>query len=101
MRLLGGIQIWPWIWWASWPIGKLECYEDSIVVRAWPLRVLIPLRDIDAVEFKKMNIWRILLGDRLEIRHHAGAPNRIDFSWYGLSSVVRVLEQKGVRVVTK
>ena len=100
MRLLG-IEFSPWIWWASWPIGKIECYGDSIVVRAWPIQVSVPLQDIDLVVFKKMSIWRILLGDKLEISHHAGAPNRIDFSWYGLSSVVRVLQQKGVRVVTK
>lgn len=100
MRLLG-IEISPWIWGASWPIGKLECYDDSIVVKAWPIQVSVSLQDIDVVEFKQMRIWRILLGDRLKISHHAGAPNRIDFSCYGLSSVVPVLEQKGVRVVTK
>ena len=100
MRLLG-IQFSPWIWGASWPIGKLECYDDSIVVRAYPNQVSVALQDIDVVVFKKMTIWRLLLGDKLEISHHAGAPNRIDFSWYGLSSVVRVLEEMGVRVVTK
>jgi hypothetical protein len=100
MRLLG-IQISPWIWGASWPIGKLECYDDCIVVKAYPNQVSVALRDIDVVVFKKMTLRRILLGDKLEISHHAGAPNRIDFSWYGLSSVVRVLEEKGVRVVTR
>ena len=100
MKLLG-IRIWPWIWGASWPIGKIECYEDSITVKAWPIQVSISFQDIDLVEFKRVNIWRILLGDRLEIRHHGGAPNRVSFSWYGISSVVRALERKGVRVVTK
>lgn len=100
MRLLG-IQVSPWIWGASWPIGKLECYDDSIVVRAYPNEVSVRLQDIDVVVSKRMRIWRILLGDMLEISHHAGAPNRIDFSWYGLSSLVRLLEQKGVRVVRK
>ncbi len=100
MRLFG-IQIWPWIWWASWPIGKVECYEESIVVRAWPLQVSVLLQEIDLVEFKKMRLWSSLLGDRLVISHHAGPPNRIDFSGYGLSSMVRLLEQKGVKVVWK
>ena len=100
MRLLG-IRIWPWIWGASWPIGKIECYEDSITLKAWPIQVSISLQDIDSVEFQKMRIWRAPLGDTLEIRHHGGAPNRVSFSWYGLSAIVRILEQKGVRVVTK
>lgn len=100
IRLLG-IQISPGIYWASWPFGKLECYDDSIVVNAWPIRVSVSLQDVDYVEFKRMNIWRILLGDKLEIQHHAGAPNPIIFSWYGLSSLVQVLEQKGVAFVTK
>ncbi len=98
---LFGFEISPWMLGISWPFGKIECHSDSLIVKAWPLRVSIPLRDIDAVEFKKMKISRILLGDRLEIRHHAGAPVRIVFSWYGLSSVVRLLEEMGVRVVTK
>lgn len=100
MRFLG-MQVSPSIWGASWPIGKLECYDDSIVVKAYPNEVSVPLQDINMVVFKRMRIWRILLGDMLEISHQAGEPNRIDFSWYGLSSLVPLLEQKGVRVVRK
>ena len=98
---LFGVQISPSIWAASWPFGKLECHDDSIFLEAWPARASIQLQDVDYVEFKRMNIWRILLGDKLEIRHHAGAPNPIIFSWYGLSSLVQVLEQNGVAVVTR
>ena len=102
IRILA-VELSPWIWWASWPFGKIECHEDHITVKAWPLRVSIPLQDIDTVEFRRMGIRRmlLLLGERLEIRHRAGLPNPVVFSWYRLSPLLQFLQQRGVRVITK
>ena len=91
----------PWIYWASWPFGALELYKDSITVKAWPVKVSIHLDEIDYVEFQPLNPWRILLGDRLRILHHAPDSGAITFSWYGLRPTIDRIGELGVRIVTK
>lgn len=84
---------------ASWPLAKLHCYPDSVVVKVGPLVIFVSRADIDEVRFRKMTFWSVLMGDTLTIRHHGRAPNPVVFgSHRGLEPIARVFEEMGIRV---
>jgi hypothetical protein len=90
-------------WWATWPLGKIECRAESLTFKAWPAKVSIRLQDIEVAEVKSPDnrLSVVRLSEYLEIRHRAGLPNPITFTSSELSPVVSFLQQRGVKVVTK
>ena len=89
-------------YWASWPFGACELYSDVLVVRSWPLKIVLHLSDIDVVEFRRHNLFFRMVVPKSHsvlIRHHGEGPNPIYFDAFRPRRIIEMFEQIGIKVV--
>jgi len=82
-------------WNVTYPLSKLEFYNDRILFQAWPKRVILRFEEIDSVELFKPNIFMVG-GTGIKINHHSSKPPFLVFWSNKYDKTLSLFKEKGI-----